>query len=151
MPLDRRHLLLAGTAALVVAGRAVADDGPTMMVYKSPTCGCCGAWIEHVEAAGMRVAVQNMDDITLAKTRLGVPRELWSCHTALVEDYVIEGHVPVADIRRLLAERPDVRGIAVPGMPAGSPGMEIPGYSEAYAVYAFAPGAEHSVFARHGG
>ena len=150
MTLDRRHFLLAGTAMIAVAGTARADEASTMMVYKSPSCGCCGAWIEHVREAGMRVAVQNMDDVTTAKTRLGVPQELWSCHTALIGDYVIEGHVPVSDIQRLLAERPDMRGIAVPGMPAGSPGMEVPGYSEAYEVYAFTE-TGHEVFARHGG
>jgi hypothetical protein len=121
-----------------------------MMVYKSPTCGCCGAWIEHVEAHGFRVAVQNLPDITVAKRELGVPQELWSCHTARIGDYLVEGHVPAIDIERMLSERPAIAGIAVPGMPAGSPGMEVPGYSEAYDVYAFGSGG-HDVFARHGG
>ncbi|MEA1942928.1 MAG: DUF411 domain-containing protein [Pseudomonadota bacterium] len=148
--MDRRTLLLSGLATLALGGRTVADETPVMMVYKSPTCGCCNAWIEHVEAAGFRVAVQNMPDVTAVKTRFGVPQALWSCHTALVGDYVVEGHVPAEDIARMLAETPQITGIAVPGMPAGSPGMEVPGYSQPYDVYAFSP-AGREVFASHAG
>jgi len=148
--MDRRTLLLSGLATVAFGGRALADDQPVMMVYKSPTCGCCGDWVEHVEAAGFRVAVQNMPDVTAVKTRLGVPQALWSCHTALVGDYVVEGHVPAEDIARMLTETPQITGIAVPGMPAGSPGMEVPGYSQAYDVYAFSPDSR-SVFASHAG
>lgn len=137
--MDRRTLLLSGLAAVALGGRARADDRPVMMVYKSPTCGCCGDWIDHVEAAGFRVAVQNMPDVTSVKTQFGVPQELWSCHTALVGDYLVEGHVPAEDIARMLTEAPRITGIAVPGMPAGSPGMEVPGYSQPYDVYAFSP------------
>lgn len=148
--MDRRTLLLSGLAAIAVGGRGVASDQPVMMVYKSPTCGCCNAWIEHVEAAGFRVAVQNMPDVVPVKTRFGVPQALWSCHTALVGDYVVEGHVPAEDIARMLADAPRITGIAVPGMPAGSPGMEVPGYSQPYDVYAFSPDSRE-VFASHPG
>jgi len=146
--MDRRTLLLAGLASIAVGGRGVASEQPVMMVYKSPTCGCCGDWIDHVEAAGFRVAVQNMPDVVPVKARFGVPQALWSCHTALVGDYVVEGHVPAGDIARMLSEAPQITGIAVPGMPAGSPGMEVPGYSQPYDVFAFSPDSR-AVFASH--
>lgn len=148
--IDRRALVLSGLASLTLSGRVRAEDHPVMVVYKSPTCGCCGAWIEHVEAAGFRVAVRNMPDVVPVKTEFGVPQALWSCHTARIGDYTIEGHVPAEDILRMLETRPQIAGIAVPGMPAGSPGMEIPGYSEPYDVYAFS-GDDLTVFASHGG
>lgn len=98
-----------------------------MTVYKSPSCGCCAAWVDHVEASGHTVKVVNSEDMDQVKQTLGVPEPLHSCHTAVVDGYLIEGHVPVADIDRLLAERPEAKGLAVPGMPVGSPGMEMPG------------------------
>lgn len=148
--MDRRTLLLSGLASVAFGGRAIAGEAPVMMVYKSPTCGCCGDWIDHVEDAGFRVAVQNMPDVVPVKARFGVPQSLWSCHTARVGDYVVEGHVPAEDIARMLSEAPQITGIAVPGMPAGSPGMEVPGYSQPYDVYAFSPDGR-SVFASHAG
>jgi hypothetical protein len=95
-----------------------------MTVYKSPTCGCCAKWVDHVRAAGFVVTVHDTADVTPIKVANGVPEAAYSCHTAVVDGYVIEGHVPADVIRRLLRERPPVVGIAAPGMPAGSPGME---------------------------
>src|SRR3546814_2251231 len=99
---------------------------PRMTVHKTPTCGCCGAWIDHVQKAGFTVDVHDMDDLGPVKERLGVPYAKGSCHTAEIGGYVIEGHVPAADIKRLLEEKPDARGLVLPGMPLGSPGMEVP-------------------------
>ena len=101
-----------------------ADADETITVYKSPSCGCCKMWIEHLESEGFTVEAFDSDDMTAIKKELSVPRQMSSCHTAKVGGYTIEGHVPAADIRRLLAEQPDADGLAVPGMPVGSPGME---------------------------
>jgi hypothetical protein len=99
---------------------------PQVEVFKSPSCGCCTGWIEHLRQAGFTVLVHETDALEPLRKQLGVPYGKGSCHTATVDGYVIEGHVPAADIRRLLAERPNVRGLVLPGMPAGSPGMEVP-------------------------
>jgi hypothetical protein len=123
-----------------------------MQVYKSPTCGCCKAWIEKMKVAGFEVRVTDLGEEALqeVKTKRGVGENLQSCHTALVNGYVIEGHVPAADIHRLIKEKPAVVGIAVPGMPRGSPGMEVPGgASDPYQVLTFTKAGKTSVFARH--
>lgn len=122
--------------------------GPEITVYKSPTCRCCTAWVEHLRKHGFRVTVKDTDDMDAIKADLGVPKTLTSCHTGVVGKYVIEGHVPAQDIKRLLAKKPKIAGLAVPGMPAGSPGMEI-GYTVKYDVIAFAAGRKSSVFSRH--
>ena len=114
--------------------------GPTMEVYKSPTCGCCSKWVEHVSQGGFTVKVTEMSDEALdaLKQKHNVPRTAQSCHTGIVNGYVVEGHVPVAEVHRLLKERPAVAGIAVGGMPIGSPGMEVPGRpAQTYNVVAF--------------
>lgn len=108
-------------------GQAISRDTVEMTVYKSPTCGCCRNWVEHVKRHGFGAVVRDTSELTAIKTSLGVPANLRSCHTAVVAGYVIEGHVPADVIQRLLRERPDVVGIAVAGMPAGSPGMETGG------------------------
>jgi hypothetical protein len=105
-----------------------------VVVYKSATCECCGRWIEHLERAGMRVSVHVVENLAEPKARLGVPARLGSCHTATVAGYALEGHVPIEAIQRLLAEQPDVIGLAVPGMPAGAPGMETPTPPQPYQV-----------------
>lgn len=116
---------LAATLCIAVAASAPSrGQTATMTVYKSPTCGCCTKWVDHVRQSGFRVTVHDQDDLSETKVNLGVPRELQSCHTAVVGRYVIEGHVPADLIQRLLRERPNVLGLAVPGMPEGSPGME---------------------------
>lgn len=125
------------------------EKGPPvkMVVYKSPTCGCCQKWVEHVQAAGFQVEVRDTADVTPVKNENGLPQHLASCHTALVDGYVIEGHVPADVIRRLLAERPQVTGIAVPGMPMGSPGMEGP-ISQRYDVLTFDKAGKTTVYAK---
>lgn len=144
----RRHLLLSGLAS-ALAARPVAGiaAAPAVAVYASPRCGCCGAWVDHLRAAGFAVDVTHVDDIAPVKRMAGVPAGLASCHTASVAGYVVEGHVPAHVVRRLLRERPEVRGIAVPGMPIGSPGMEGPS-PEAYTVYAFAAAGEARPYER---
>lgn len=126
-------------AAPAAAPTASVSASPvTMTVYKSPTCGCCKNWIEHVKAAGFAVEVHDMDDLSEIKAEAGVPDRARSCHTAIVDGYAIEGHVPAETIRRLLKERPKVAGLAVPGMPVGSPGMEVPGQAaDKYDVVAY--------------
>lgn len=100
---------------------------PPVTTYKSPTCGCCGKWVEHMRDAGFTVEVRDADNVHPVKMRVGVPVGKGSCHTAEVAGYFLEGHVPAADVRRLITEKPAAKGLAVPGMPAGSPGMEVPG------------------------
>jgi hypothetical protein len=109
----------------------------TVVVYKAPSCGCCDQWAEHMEAHGFAVESVLERDMTARKLALGVPSELWSCHTAVIDGFVIEGHVPAADVLRLLEERPKGTGLAVPGMPVGSPGMEYGGQRQAYDVVLF--------------
>lgn len=119
-------------------------------VYKSPQCGCCRTWVDHLRQNGFDVTAQDVDDVAAIKTKLGVPSELGSCHTAVTGAYVVEGHVPAADIRKLLAQKPKVAGLAVPGMPVGSPGMEVPGMeADKYDVIAFSKDGKRSVFASH--
>jgi len=124
----------------------VLDSGPgVVQVYKTPTCGCCTGWVDHLREQGFTVEAIDLPDLTAVKARLGVDPDLMSCHTATVDGYVVEGHVPAGTIRRLLAERPEISGIAVPGMPIGSPGMEGPN-PEAYFVVAFDRSGARSVF-----
>ncbi|MCA8928979.1 MAG: DUF411 domain-containing protein [Alphaproteobacteria bacterium] len=119
------------------APHAAAAAGAEMHVFKSPWCGCCTKWVDHMRAAGFAVQVTPMEDLSPAKTHFGVAPDLEACHTAVVDGYVIEGHVPAADVQRLLSERPKAAGLAVPGMPAGSPGMEQGGASDPYTVVLF--------------
>lgn len=134
-----------------VGGCRSADREATrIQVFKTATCGCCTKWIDHLEAAGFEVVAKDLPDLAPLKTEHGVPGELISCHTAIVDGYVLEGHVPASDIERLLSERPDVRGLAVPEMPLGSPGMEHPDPSrhQPYDVLSFGPGGVR-VYASH--
>lgn len=129
---------------------AKVDVQPIVSVYKSPTCGCCGSWIEHMEEHGFVVEAHDTNDLVAVKNANHVPSELQSCHTAIIDGYVIEGHVPADDIGRLLANRPDVAGLAVPGMPVGSPGMEVDGYpDQPFDVIAFDQSGNTDVFASH--
>jgi hypothetical protein len=161
---DRRTFVrLAGTAlggtALTALGLdALGAQGrpqaalPTMTVYKSASCGCCGQWVEHARANGFTVREVNTDDLNSVKREMGIPPRLASCHTVVVGSFVIEGHVPADDIKKLLRERPAVRGLAVPGMPIGSPGMEQgpPAQYDRYDVLAFTADGATRVFASHG-
>ena len=137
--LTRRGLLIGGLGLLAASPmRAVAQGGaPSIHVLKDPNCGCCSAWIEILEQDGFSVTTENSAGTLLMrhKAENGIPQAMISCHTAQVAGYMIEGHVPVADIRRLLAERPDAVGLAVPGMPYGSPGMGPENRREAYDVF----------------
>ena len=146
-----RRAVLAGLAAGLAGGRSVAAEGlPTVAVSKDPSCGCCEKWVAHLRDSGFSVTVTE-GPVNPVKARLGVPRELASCHTALVDGYVIEGHVPAGAIKRLLAERPTGTGLAVPGMPVGSPGMEVEGMEpDTYEVVLFGPKGR-STFARYRG
>ena len=136
-------LLLATPASL-----AFADETAELRVYKSPTCGCCVKWIEHLESNGFSVEAIDVDDTAALKREHGVAPHLQACHTALVDGYLIEGHVPASDVARLLRERPAVKGLTVPGMPIGSPGMEGPG-AKGFAVYSFDAGGNTRVFSTH--
>lgn len=146
---SRRSLVraLGGLALLGPLPRALAQQATPMTVYMSPACGCCDEWQRHMRAHGFRLETHKLGDVVPMKLKHGVPESLWSCHTALVGDYVVEGHVPAADVKRLLRERPAVKGLTVPGMPIGSPGMEQ-GRPQPYATLAFnATGSR--VFERH--
>lgn len=122
----------------------------TLTVFKSRTCGCCSKWVDHVKAAGFTVEVHDEEEMDQVKDWLGVPPDLRSCHTAQVDKYVIEGHVPAEDIKRLLAAQPKVAGLAVPGMPKSTPGMAMPGApAEPYTVVSFQKDGATQVYARH--
>ena len=122
-----------------------------MVVYKTSTCGWCGNWVEHLKANGFEVEVHDVNDIVAEGRRLGVPDNLRSCHTGSIGGYAIEGHVPAADIKRLLAEKPQAKGLAVPGMPVGSPGMENGSYVERYSVLLFSEDGTSKVYSSYGG
>jgi hypothetical protein len=147
----RRFLTLVG--GLVAASTPLLSGGPSMArppmrVHRDPSCGCCEAWVAHVRRVGFDARIEVAADIDAVKQRLGVPEALASCHTAEIDGYLLEGHVPAATIEKLLAERPAIRGLAVPGMPIGSPGMETPGMApEPFQVVAFAANGGMSVFA----
>ena len=164
MTLRRRSLLL-GAAALVGA-TAACDRGapapaadarpgappprPDLVVYKAPWCGCCKGWVTHMRRAGFAPRVEELEDLAPIREKYGVPFELSSCHTGVVAGYVLEGHVPVADVDRLLREKPRALGLTVPGMPIGSPGMESPtGEREAFETLLLLEGGRTRVFARH--
>ncbi len=128
----------------------VAALSTSIYVYKSPTCGCCGNWVDQLVDYGFEVQTEDVDNLADIKTQKGVPDELLSCHTAVAGDYIIEGHVPPADIERLLTEQPDALGLAVPGMIVGSPGMEVPGAEgQPYDVILFDASGQTSVFASY--
>ena len=152
MTVTRRSMITIATAGIAMTllprGAWAQADGPHMEVSRSATCGCCAAWIEHVRGAGFVVRETVREDLDVVKAQLGVPSDLQSCHTATIDGFVIEGHVPAVDIRRILEQRPTAIGLAVAGMPAGSPGMEVAGQQDPYEVVMF--GADgRQVFARY--
>ena len=147
-------IVVAVTAAVLVTGAASAQrpapQGPTVQVYKSPTCGCCANWVKHLEAAGFTTRVTETENVDEIKAKHNIPAAARSCHTATVDGYVIEGHVPAADVRRMLKERPAVLGLAVPGMPIGSPGMEVPNVKPSpYDVVSFDRRGQLKVYSSH--
>jgi hypothetical protein len=134
--------------ALPSLAEATAPDTP-ITVYKTPTCGCCKAWVDHLNKSGFKATTHDLNDLSETKDTLGVPDALRSCHTAVIGRFVIEGHVPADLIRKLVAEKPsNVLGLAVPGMPAGSPGMEVPGRKDAYDVIAFTRSGKRTIYAK---
>ncbi len=138
---------------VVLAGYAsvAAQQPPTIEVYKSATCGCCSKWVEHLKNNGFAVHTTNREDLPAFKASHGVPTRVQSCHTAVVNGYVIEGHVPASDVQRLLKEKPAIVGLAVPGMPIGSPGMEVAGRGvQRFDVIAFDKDGQTRVFSSHG-
>ena len=149
--LNRRDVLLASVAVLAVGPSCAAQADPSIKVYKDASCGCCTAWVDHLTAEGFKTEVDETQDMAAIKTKFGVPGDLTSCHTGIVAGYAIEGHVPAADIKRLLKEKPKALGIAVPAMPVNSPGMEVPDQpDEPYTVWLFAKDGTRSAFAKHG-
>jgi hypothetical protein len=154
--IDRRSFIAAMPLALIAcsagAGESRASEAaslPPMRVHKTPTCGCCNAWVEHLRSAGFTVETIDVPDTSPIASRLGVPDALRSCHTAEIDGFAIEGHVPAAEIRRLLRDRPDAAGLAVPGMPLGSPGMEMGDRRENYDVILFNRAGTTRVFASY--
>lgn len=145
----RLHKIRAALMAVVLLFPAVAFAAE-VTVYKSPYCGCCGAWVSHMKDHGHTVKTVEMDDLTAIKKMTGVVEPLQSCHTAVVDGYVIEGHVPASDVARLLEEKPKARGLSVPGMPVGSPGMEGPN-PEVFDVLLFQADGTTTVYSQHKG
>jgi Cu/Ag efflux protein CusF len=151
----KRRIFLQGilAAGLASAMRAQAKPAqPVIQVYKSATCGCCFAWVDHLQANGFTVTAQNVPNPSDYREKYGIPQQLGSCHTGVVDGYALEGHVPAREVKRLLAERPKARGLAVPGMPLGSPGMEVEGErSDAYDVMLVKADGTHSVYSHYEG
>lgn len=150
----KRALITAGLSAILLAtasakpAEATTSPSPIVTVYKDPNCGCCKKWIEYLKKNGYRVDLHDTQKLDDVKKGLGVPASLGGCHTALISGYIIEGHVPVEDIARLLKTKPKIAGLAAPGMPAGSPGMEGPPPAH-YQVMAFTRSGKSTVFANH--
>src|SRR5690606_22834782 len=149
---NRRHAIaLAVTSVLAASARGAWAAGQKVVVHKSETCGCCKLWVDHLEKSGFSTEVINSSNLSAIKERVGVPYGKGSGHAAEVGGYFVEGHVPADDIKRLLKEKPAAKGLTVPGMPAGSPGMEVPsGQVDPYDVLLVAKDGSTSVFAHHG-
>ena len=147
--MKRRNTLAAIASLILLAISSPSQSsGPLVTVFKTSTCACCGKWVEHLRANGFAVKVQEVNDTAGYERQYRVPRTMESCHTAVVNGYTIEGHVPAADIKRLLNEKPKAVGLAVPGMPVGSPGMDA-AHSDAFSVFVFDEGGRTSVYARY--
>jgi hypothetical protein len=143
-------IAVGALASLGIAATQQKAAGPLVEVFKSPTCGCCSQWVEHLRANGFTVRTTDLNNLAEIKKARGVPEQVQSCHTAVVNGYVVEGHVPAADVQRLLKEKPAIAGIAVGGMPIGSPGMESPYVkAEPYNVVSFDKSGSTRVFAKH--
>lgn len=154
--MKKRMTALAGGGvfALIVAGllsfnSPAAANAGVVTVYKNPSCGCCGDWVDHMRAAGFEVDVKEVADLRTIKAEHGVSSDLGSCHTALVDGYVVEGHVPADLVKKMLDERPDIVGLSVPGMVVGSPGMEVAGQpARPYDIVAFDANGNKAVYAK---
>lgn len=148
MKLPTRIAALFFMSMTVMPPLWAADALPTVNVYKTPTCGCCSKWVDHMRASGFAVVTHDMNDVTAHKQRLGVPPAMGSCHTAEVAGYLIEGHVPAADIKRLLADKPTAKGLVSPGMPQSAPGMDMPGKIP-YEIFLVRQDGSTTTYARH--
>ncbi|UQG58883.1 DUF411 domain-containing protein [Marinobacter sp. M3C] len=146
---QRTLAILLGASLSFGSALVSAETERNIHVYKSPTCGCCTDWVKHLEENGFEVEVSEVDNVTPVKIEAGLTPALASCHTAFINDYVIEGHVPADDIKRLLSQAPQARGLSVPGMPAGSPGMEMGDRKDTYQVLLFNANGQTQVFAEH--
>lgn len=150
LPISRRRVLAAAALAVPASACAQGEGRTALTVFKTPTCPCCDGWIGHMRQAGFEVSVQVLADLRPVRGRHGLPEALASCHSALVDGYLIEGHVPPADVRMLLRRRPEAVGLAVPAMPIGSPGMETPtGETEPFDTLLVLRSGQTRVFARH--
>lgn len=145
----KRRALLNALALLPLLQALPALAATRIQVYKNPDCGCCGDWVKHLESAGFAVQVTEVADTAQTRKKLGMPEKFGSCHTATVERYLLEGHVPAPDVKRLLAVRPKALGLAVPGMVAGSPGMEMGARREPYQVLLVQRSGDSSVFSTY--
>lgn len=140
---------LVGVTETRAQDAEASQDLPKITVHKRPNCSCCSRWVDHLEENGLEVTATEASNLDTVKDEAGIPDSLRSCHTAFVSDYVVEGHVPVDVIKRMLREQPDIAGLAVPGMPIGSPGMEMPDREpESYKVMAFTKEGSTRVYAR---
>jgi hypothetical protein len=148
MNIISRRLFLGGSAALLIPTSLRAAGLPVF--YRDPGCGCCHAWTERMATAGMPVELRDTDDLRAAHESHGIPGDLRGCHVGEIEGYAISGHVPPADIARLLKERPNAKGLSVPGMPTGSPGMEYENQLDPYEVILFGTDGSRSVYAKYG-
>lgn len=144
----RRHLLKFALASVLALPLLPAAAAPVIEVYKTPTCGCCRAWVAHLQENGFDVKTIDVPDTAIYRDRFGIPEHLGSCHTGLVDGYALEGHVPAADIKRLLSEKPKAVGLAVPGMPLGSPGMDA-AQKDPYNVVLVRPNGKHEVYRQY--
>jgi hypothetical protein len=146
--MKRREFLAAAVTAAFAPQLLAQKQGPLVEVWRAPNCGCCGAWVRHLEKNGFTVKVNIVQDAAPVRRAAGIPDELGSCHTAKVNGYVIEGHVPASDIQRLLAEKPKAIGLTAPGMPAGAPGMDVPN-SPPYEVLLVKGDGSTTLYKRH--
>ena len=146
-----KSILLAATLSILALATALASDATVkdIVVYKNPDCGCCTKWVQYLQDNGYNVTIEQTRDVQAVKQRLGVPEKLAACHTAVIDGYVVEGHITHRDIKRLLLFRPDVTGIAVPGMPIGTPGMERGDSKQSYDVISFDDQGNTQVFVAH--
>ena len=148
----KRRLFIGSAAALatlLALPTRASTKLPEVQVFKSPYCGCCGSWVVHMRAAGFEVRVVEVTNAVAERKRLGMPERFASCHTATVGGYLLEGHVPAADVKRLLASKPKALGLAVPGMPPSAPGMDVPGRKDPYQVLLLDPSGQSKVFASY--
>lgn len=137
------------TTELSTAALEQVAQASELTVFRSPTCGCCGKWVEHMRSFGFQIEDNITEDVDVIAQQYGLPDQLRSCHTTIANGYIIEGHIPAVDVARLLKEAPKIAGIAVPGMPVGSPGMESGDYVEPYSVLSFTEAGDTAVFAEH--